>query len=425
MMLWRDIVGLSLQNLSLHKVRSTLTSLGVIFGVGSVIAMLAVSAGAKSQALQQYESMGIDKIIVSSKKPSAEGKDTSSDAGGMFGESYGLTRQDMTNLLKMDNVISISPLWNMRKRVVRGTTRLDLQMVGVGPGFLDDSSSQMDQGRWFNSNEFADKVPVCVLGSEAKRKLFRLSNKSVIGELIKVDDQVYRVIGVLRNEKGTQYSELGSPNDMIFTPLSTAKGLFSDYTLSRDQGRMPIITQIEYDLFIIKVNDIGYIENTGKRIEGYFQKAHAKTKDWDMVIPRELLLQMEATQNIFTVVMSSIAGISLVVGGIGIMNIMLASVFERRKEIGIRRALGAQKGDIIGQFLIETVILTTWGGVCGILLGIGLSLLITHYAEMPVEYSSWSILVSLAISSLVGIVFGTYPAWKAAQQSPIDVLRAE
>ena len=176
---------------------------------------------------------------------------------------------------------------------------------------------------------------------------------------------------------------------------------------------------------MIRVEDIRFIDNTAKRVAGYMALRHSDVKDWGIVVPLDLLKQREATQNIFTIVMSSIAGISLIVGGIGIMNIMLASVFERRKEIGTRRALGAQKGDVLCQFLIETVTLTTIGGALGVLLGVGIGTLITFYSGMPTVYSMWSIVLSMAISCVVGVIFGTYPAWQAAQQNPINVLRAE
>ena len=182
---------------------------------------------------------------------------------------------------------------------------------------------------------------------------------------------------------------------------------------------------MDYDTFIIKIRDISYIEHTSRRISAYMGKTHAETKDWDILVPLDLLHQQEQTQNIFTVVMGSIAGISLLVGGIGIMNIMLANVYERRKEIGTRRALGAQKSDIIRQFLFETIFLTTIGGGLGVGLGVLIAESVTVLANWPVAFSTWFILLALLISAFTGIVFGTYPAWKAAQQNPIEVLRAE
>jgi len=418
-----DILELSFQNLRLHKTRSVLTSLGVIFGVGSVIAMLAISEGAKRSALAQIEAMGIDKIIVYSKKPPVAGGAVSSGQTSMV-ERYGLTVRDRRHLLDLDNVERVTMLRDARKRVMKGQERLDLKLVGAELHFLADSASRLVQGRWFSPWDFRHPVNLCVIGSNVKRKLFRLGDRNVIGSTIRVENLVLKVIGVLDNDNGTNYPELGSPNDMILIPWPTSDALFGGYAYSPENGSVRV-TMIDYDVLLIKVAELEHIGNTAKRISNYLSKTHAKVKDWDLVVPLDLLKQREATQNIFTIVMSSIAGISLIVGGIGIMNIMLASVFERRKEIGTRRALGAQKTDILFQFLIETVTLTTFGGVLGILLGVGISQVITIYADMPTVYSWWSMAASLFISSMVGVIFGTYPAWQAAQQNPITVLRAE
>lgn len=423
MMLVSDIVELSLQNLRLHKTRSILTSLGVIFGVGSVIAMLSISEGAKRSALSQIEAMGIDKIIVYSKKPPVAGGAISTGRTSRV-ERYGLTLRDRKHLADLDNVERITALRDARKRVMKGQERLDLKLVGADRDFLADSASELVQGRWFKAWDYRRPVNVCVIGSNVKRKLFRLGDQKVIGSNIRVENLVLKVIGVLENDNGTNYPELGSPNDMILIPSATSDALFGDYAYSTESGGVKVI-MIDYDVLLIKVAELEHIGNTAKRIGNYLSKTHEKVKDWDLVVPLDLLKQREATQNIFTIVMSSIAGISLIVGGIGIMNIMLASVFERRKEIGTRRALGAQKSDILFQFLIETVVLTTSGGVLGILLGVGISQVITMYAEMPTVYSWWSMAASLLISSMVGVIFGTYPAWQAAQQNPITVLRAE
>ena len=423
MMLVRDLFRMSAHNLLLHKVRSILTSLGVIFGVGSVIAMLAIAEGAKRQALAQIEAMGIDKIIVFSKRPPLEGKSEGSDnTSGV--ERFGLTGRDLEHISRMDNVERVTGLFDVRKKVLKGLKMTNLKLVGCDYRFLEDSSARLMQGRWFSPVDFANDSNVCVIGKNVKRELFPLGTTDVIGSNIRIEDALFRIVGIVDNEYGTQYPEVGGQNDMILIPMNTARARYKDYTYARD-GRQYKITRIEYDLFLVKVADTSYIDNTSKRLSGYLEKVHAETRDWGMVVPLELLKQSERTQDIFTIVMGSIAGISLVVGGIGIMNIMLASVYERRKEIGTRRALGAQKADILLQFLIETVFLTSSGGVLGIMLGIGIGRVITYYTEMPTIYSWWSILLSLAISCLVGVIFGTYPAYKAAQQNPITVLRAE
>ena len=423
MMLVRDLFRLSLHNLLLHKVRSILTSLGVIFGVGSVIAMLAVSEGAKRSALAQIEAMGIDKIILFSKRPPLEGRSEGSENASVM-ERYGLTERDLFHISRMDNVERITGVFDARKKVLKGLQRTDLKLVGCDYRFLEDSSARIEKGRWFSPVDFKNESNVCVIGKNVKRKLFSIGRTDIVGDTLRIEDGVYRIIGILSNEYGTQYPEVGGQNDMILIPMSTARAKFKDYTYQRE-GRQFKITRIAYDLFLVKVNDTSYIDNTSKRIAAYLEKVHDETRDWGMVVPLELLKQREQTQNIFTIVMGSIAGISLVVGGIGIMNIMLASVYERRKEIGTRRALGAQKSDILLQFLIETVFLTSTGGVLGIMLGVGIGRTITYYTEMPTIYSAWSIALALAISSITGVIFGTYPAYKAAQQNPITVLRAE
>ena len=423
MMLVRDLFRLSLHNLLLHKVRSTLTSLGVIFGVGSVIAMLAISEGAKRSALAQIEAMGVDKIIVFSKRPPVDGKSEGSDNASVM-ERYGLTERDLGNIAKMDNVERITSVFDVRKKVLKGTQRTDLKLIGCDYELLQDSQVRMEKGRWFSPSDFKNNAYVCVIGKNVKRRLFSIGNTNIVGSVIRIEDAVFRIIGIIDNQYGTQYPEIGNQNDMILIPMTTARALYKDYTFYRE-GRNFKITRIEYDLFLIKVVDTSYIENTAKRVTGYLEKSHSDTKDWGVLVPLELLMRLEQTQNIFTIVMGSIAGISLVVGGIGIMNIMLASVYERRKEIGTRRALGAQKSDILLQFLIETVFLTSLGGITGIMLGFGIGWAITYYTEMPTIYSAWSIALALVISTLTGVIFGTYPAYKAAQQNPITVLRAE
>jgi len=419
-MLIRDLYSLSLHNLFLHKIRSLLTSLGIIFGVGSVIAMLAISGGAKKEALSQIEAMGVDNIIVYSKESTVEEGD---DSQGRVSR-YGLTEVDRKHILKMDNIKQLTSVRNARLKVRKGIKQLDLQVVGVTAGFLDDTNTRVSQGRWLSHADYKNSSTVCVIGKNAKRKLFNLGEQDIIGKMISVRGGAFRIVGVVENNSGTTLENLNSPNDLIYVPTTTAKKIFTDKAMEISSTTFKI-THIEHDLFIIKVDDIRSIDNTAKRIKSYLDKTHTKSKDWGINVPLDLLKQREATQNIFTIVMGSIAGISLVVGGIGIMNIMLANVYERRKEIGTRRAIGAKKKDILYQFLIEAVFLTVMGGLIGVALGVGLSTAVTHFSGMPSEVSMWSIIGSITISGLVGVLFGTYPAWQAANQNPINALKAE
>ncbi|HBC86819.1 MAG TPA: hypothetical protein DCZ94_07690 [Lentisphaeria bacterium] len=423
-MLVNDLFRLSFHNLLLHKIRSFLTSLGIIFGVGSVISMLAISEGAKRQSLAQIEAMGIDKIIIYSKKPPLAGQSDSASQGGMT-EDYGLEDTDLSNLKKFDNVSRITSIRNSRKKVLKGMTRLDILLVSADTSFLEDSKSVLLEGRWLNKMDELNASNACVIGKNVKRNLFVIGKEGIVGSMIRIENSIFQVVGIIENKLGTQFPEINGPNDMIIISTGTSESLFGKNAYQGQGRRNMIITHIEHDVFIVKVTDVAYIDDTAKRIKSYMDKTHQKEKDWGLIVPFELLKQKEQTQNIFTVIMGSIAGISLLVGGVGIMNIMLANVYERRKEIGTRRALGAKKRDILTQFLIETVFLTMLGGGIGIALGMGISYAVTIYAEWPTVYTFWSFALSFVISALVGIVFGTYPAWKAAQQNPIEVLRAE
>lgn len=232
------------------------------------------------------------------------------------------------------------------------------------------------------------------------------------------------MVGILENGYESALGGLGGVNDMVLIPETTAYVLYRNRSAETARHRVSI-TEVDYDALIIRVEALEYIGHTARRVEQYMQTAHSRVKDWRLLVPLDLFKQQEQTQQIFTVVMGSIAGISLIVGGIGIMNIMLANVYERRREIGTRRALGARRRDILNQFLTETVVLTAMGGFFGVLLGAALSQVVAFYARWPVIYTWWSIAFALVISCVTGIAFGTYPAVKAARQNVIEILRAE
>lgn len=415
-MLIQDLFALSLHNLFLHKVRSMLTSLGIIFGVGSVISMLAISGGAKREALAQIEAMGINNIIVYTK----------AGQGLQNGErymQYGMTHVDLANIHKMENIEHVTSIRNVRARIVKGIEPLDVQMFWVSPRFMEDVNSSLVKGRWLAPSDYKNSATVCVIGKNVKRKMFTLGEKNILGRTISVSGGVLKIVGIMENNTGTKLEGIDSINDSIYIPETTGRKLFSEYARETDQAMFKI-HHVEHDIFIVRVKDPAIIDHTSKRISTLLRKTH-KDKDWGISVPLSLLRQKEATQNIFTIVMGSIAAISLIVGGIGIMNIMLANVYERRKEIGTRRAIGARKRDILHQFLIETIFLTLMGGLLGIGLGIGLAMIITRFSGMPSVVSVWSVIGSITISGIIGVVFGTYPAWQAANQNPIKALKAE
>ena len=307
----------------------------------------------------------------------------------------------------MDNVEGICVARDARKRVMHGMKRLGHKLVGVSLDFLEETRSDITQGRWLAPGDGVNNV--CVIGINARRSLFPLGQKEVVGSTILIEDMAYKVIGVLENRYGTSLDGIGSPNDNLFISMKSSDAIHGKAAYDTSQRTIKI-ENVDYDTFIIKIRDISYIEHTSRRISSYMNKTHADTKDWDILVPLDLLHQQEQTQNIFTVVMGSIAGISLLVGGIGIMNIMLANVYERRKEIGTRRALGAQKSDIIMQFLLETVFLTTCGGVMGILTGVGIAKVITMYSGMPTVYSVWSFQRFRCVTLMSLISFSTRTA---------------
>lgn len=420
-----DLLRLSIHNLMLHKIRSFLTSLGIIFGVGSVIAMLAISEGAKKQALKQIEAMGINNIIIYTKPPSMEGKNATDTSKQSMVEALGLTKQNLLHIQKMENVEQVATMRNSRKIAQKGVTQLDVKLVSVTENLRELLGVRTTAGRWLTPVDNSNKSQVCVIGKNIRRKMYSLGDQKIIGSHLRIKEAIFTVVGMIEDSGSNTIPEIGSINDMIFFPQNTSEAVFKNVAIESAGGRSFKMTQIDYDVFFVRVKNTESIDHTARRIKSYLKKNHSKTKDWDLIVPLELFKQKEQTQQIFTIVMASIAGISLIVGGVGIMNIMLANIYERRKEIGTRRALGAKQCDILNQFLVETVFLTSIGGVIGVLLGVGISQAVTHYAKWPTVYSIWSIVFSLVISSAVGIIFGTYPAIKASKQSPIEVLRSE
>ncbi len=419
-MLIRDLFSLSLHNLFLHKIRSLLTSLGIIFGVGSVIAMLAISAGAKKAALSEIEALGIDNIIVYTKDSTA--MDSASEES-MAVLEYGLTDLDLVNIHKMVNINRVTTARRLRSKVLRGTEQVDVELFWVSPRFVDDVSGQVVKGRWLTPSDYENAESVCVIGRNVKRKMFGMGEQVVIGKTLIVGSGVFRVVGIFENDSDTKIEGFSNLNDAIYIPSTTGLAVYTEYDRTGNQNAS-VTHHVQYDVFIVKVNDLNVIDHTARRIGALLDETH-RIKDWGISVPLNLLRKKEATQNIFTIVMASIAGISLIVGGIGIMNIMLANVYERRKEIGTSRAMGARKADIIRQFLIETVFLTAMGGFIGIALGWGIAFAVTLFSGMPSEVSVLSMVGSMGISAIIGIVFGTYPAWQAANQNPIQALKAE
>ncbi|MCX7766456.1 MAG: ABC transporter permease, partial [Candidatus Sumerlaeia bacterium] len=300
--------------------------------------------------------------------------------------------------------------------------RIDGNLIGTVPWYPLISNKRITKGRFFTGNEIEGVRNVCVISDELSRRLFTYEDP--IGEIIRVRNNYYTVIGILEESATVAKKEIEQVSSLnIYIPLSTAKSHIGEIIVSQTTGSFNF-EKVELHQFIVKVKRPDAVLSTAAIIRNILERFH-KQMDYEIIVPLELMRQAERTKRIFNIVLGSIAAISLLVGGIGIMNIMLASVTERTREIGIRRALGARRRDIIIQFLIETVLLAGCGGVIGLALGIMIPFLITYFAEMKTIIRLWSLFISFGISICVGIIFGIYPAYRASRMNPIIALRHE
>ncbi|HBG78163.1 MAG TPA: macrolide export ATP-binding/permease MacB [Phycisphaerales bacterium] len=411
---------LGIENLLQHKLRSFLTMLGVVFGVGSVVAMLAVGEGASREAMKQIEKLGSNNIIINSIK-SIEEESTSTQRSHM--SVYGLTYMDYQRINEtFPNVRKSVPAKLIRKEARVEARTLELRIVGTTQEWFELVPRPILAGKIFGENEVKNIAPVVVLTEFGARKL--LATKNTIGQTVRIGGDSFEVIGIIKSE-AAQAGNIQIPDQQIdaYIPISTVKEYFGDIFLKVTSGSFTL-EQIELHQIIVQADDIANVESTAIGIERMLKNFHKKA-DYEISVPLALLKQAEATKRRNAIVLGSIACISLLVGGIGIMNIMLASVTERTREIGIRRAIGARRSQIITQFLIEAVVLSTLGGIVGLAVGIGIPCIITYFSDMPTVITLGSILLPLFISVGIGIIFGLYPAVNAAKVDPIIALRHE
>ncbi len=415
----RDIL-LGIENLMLHKLRSFLTMLGVVFGVGSVVAMLSVGEGASKEALEQIRKVGSNNIIITSIK-SLEEETTSTTRVRM--SLYGITYKDFKRISETFKAIRQAvPVKLIREQGRLGERSLELRVVGTSPEWFDLVKRPIMAGRVLLPTDGAGQSAVAVLTEYGARRL--LATRNTIGQNLRIGGNSFKVIGIVKSE-GDKTGDIQLPDQEVdaYIPIEVARVYYGDTSMKRTSGSYEL-KRVELDQVIVEVNRMEDVEPTAKGIEAMLKRFHGK-KDYAMSVPLALLRQAEATKRTFNIVLGSIACISLLVGGIGIMNIMLASVTERTREIGIRRAIGAKRKQIITQFLIETVVLSTIGGIVGLGIGVFIPLLITLIAGMPTVITPLSIMLPLFISVGIGIVFGLYPAARAAEVDPIIALRHE
>jgi putative ABC transport system permease protein len=422
----RRTIRLGIRSLWLHRLRSLLTVLGIVFGVCSVIAMLAIGEGASFEAQEQIKNLGSQNIIVRSLKPPEEEK--VSDKGSQnYVLEYGITYTDVRRIRStIPGVTIVLPARNMRDYVWNISRRVDCEVVGTVPWYPQMRNHHVASGRFFTDVDMDGQASVCVLGAEMVRALFPL--ETPLGKHVRVGADYYQVIGVMeprgQDPKTEETQENAKPaSHRMFIPIETAKLRYGEVLMRRRSGSFEA-ERVQLHEVTVKVASLEDVTTVADAVKEVLQRNHKK-KDYEVVVPLELLRRAERTKEIFNIVLGSIAAISLLVGGIGIMNIMLASVTERTREIGIRRALGARRHDIIAQFLVETVLLSGIGGIMGVLLGIAIPFVVSHAAGMKTIITLWSPFLAFSISGLVGVVFGLYPAFRAANMDPVEALRHE
>jgi putative ABC transport system permease protein len=418
---------LGLKSLWLHRLRSLLTVLGIVFGVCSVIAMLAIGEGASYEAQERIKNLGSQNIILRSAKPPEDQKVSDKSQEG-YVLQYGLTYTDLRRIRStIPGVNIIVPGRIMREYVWNVSRRVDCDVVGTVPWYPEMRNHRVASGRFFSHLEMDSKANVCVLAAEVVPTLFPFH--SPVGRDVRIGDGYYRVIGVMEPRAGAAGAAKSDADggvaslNRVFIPLETAKTRYGEVLAKERQGSFTA-ERVALHEATICVDSLEHVLPVAGAIETLLARNHKK-KDYEIKVPLEELRQAEHTKRIFNIVLGSIAAISLLVGGIGIMNIMLASVTERTREIGVRRALGARRRDIIVQFLVETAILSCSGGLIGVALGLAIPFLVTHFAGMKTIVTLWSPLVAFGISALVGIVFGLYPALRAAKMDPVEALRHE
>jgi putative ABC transport system permease protein len=441
-----QILTISLEAVFVNKLRSVLTALGIIFGVGAVIAMMAIGNGARQEILEQIKLVGVNNIVILPKADSDK-MEEGEEEGKTLQKKYspGLTLKDAENLMvAIPTIEKISSEAIYKTLGIRNGKKLTVELSGVTPEFFELFNQGLKKGEFFNKWQVEKGDAVCIIGPEVEAKLF--PKEDAIGKSLKCGNVWLKVIGVLEgvrvNEKA---EEMGISNyaKNVFTPIKTLLLRYKDRSVinkasfagggqtvffgrgsmsfSNDEGGGGGENQL--DKIVVQVKETNQLSATAKVIKQVLDRRHKSVDDYEIKIPELLLKQEQKTKDIFNIVLGAIAGISLIVGGIGIMNIMLASVMERIREIGVRRATGATKKDIVFQFLAEATFISVSGGLLGILLGVIIAKLITVTTGILTIVSFISIAISFGVAASVGIVFGWLPARKASEQDPVESLR--
>ena len=427
-----ETFALGLKNIHLHKLRSLLTTLGIIFGVAAVIIMVAIGEGTKQAALEQLKQLGASNILIRSVQP-PEGNDAVQRTQRIL--EYGLQRLDVARLQTVPGLAYLVPMRDTQQKVVFNDKRAPANAIGTIADVFAVMNLPLERGRYFDRLDVERESSVCVVGSLAATQLFPYQDP--IGQKIQIGGAdsgvvMLEVVGVLEKtglRPGSGIINREIDQDIYF-PITLAQTTFGDNIIRRGSGTMER-KKIELTEIWLQVNKDVDVEKTAAIVDNVIKLTHAETKDYEVKVPIEILRNAERLNRMFNFIMVGIASFSLVVGGIGIMNIMLASITERTKEIGIRRALGAKRRHITLQFLIETTVISLTGGVIGIAIGAGgavaLPPIVRYFSHQnyPTQIATWSVLGSFVVSGLIGIGFGLYPAMTAARMNPIEALRHE
>lgn len=449
---YTHILAIALEAVIANKFRSILTALGIIFGVAAVIAMLAIGTGARQEILEQIKQVGVNNIIimpVSDKTPESGKDDKQQNDNNKEAYSPGLTLRDAAAIEEVIPTISkVSPEVIYETDIMKDGVSSQARLSGVTPDYFNIFSLGLGSGEMFNEAQLREGKAVCIIGSSIKSRFF--PKEDPYGKYIKCGNIWLKVIGVLENRSVrkdiTESMGISDYNNYIFAPIQTILLRYRDRSVITSAmvgggtsttvfggGDMMMTSSSEsaegtsnqVDKIIVQVKESNQLTATTNIIHLMLKRRHSGNEDYEIKVPEALLKQEQRTKDIFNIVLGAIASISLIVGGIGIMNIMLASVMERTKEIGIRMAMGATKKDIILQFLAEATIISLTGGMIGIVLGIMLSKIITQFTEIQTIVTLGSIAISFGVSVAVGITFGYMPAKKASDQDPVTSLRYE
>ncbi|MGK0326170.1 MAG: putative ABC transport system permease protein [Polaribacter sp.] len=433
-----------------NKIRTLLTSLGIIFGVAAVITMLAIGSGAEKEILAQLELVGVNNIVITPIPDEQENEnDAEEDDGAIAAKRFskGLDMLDVISIKKsIPSVKNVSPEIILETYVIKKGRQSPVKLIGISADYFMTSNIAIESGKNFSKPQSERSLPVCIIGKKIEKKLF--TGESAIGKQIKVKDVWLQVIGVIEekfiSDNAQENLGIRDMNLDIYIPIKTFLVRYKDRKIISDkipdtsggmvffggqqQGpkkRIPRGNYHQIDKLVVQVDNSSQLNATADVLSRMLKRRHNNMLDFEISIPIQLLKQQQKTKQIFNIVLSIIAGISLLIGGIGIMNIMLASVLERTKEIGIIRAIGATQEDVILQFLTESVLVSIGGGIIGIFLGIFASYILEITTGIETILTLNSILLSFFVATLIGLIFGIAPAKAAANKSPIEAIRHE